>query len=191
MVIETKPKVNSKIDKEINKSLYNWIMHHTQVVQSTIVNNFLKVKIDGHTEPQLVTRLLLQVFVRELHNSLVSDTDNVGLKEARDAENNIIISDYILHSILPLQLKKMSSRYKVMCGCKCCISAKSIHSSLLSWSDSYFKKLKDLRQNAQNRRSGEKANHIYETYKNTVMRHGRHIYAKASDMPKAKICANP
>ena len=59
----------------------------------------------------------------------------------------------------------MSSRYKVMCGCECCISAKSMHSSLLSWRDSYLKKLKDLSQNAQNRRSGEKANRIYKTYK--------------------------
>ena len=34
----------------------------------------------------------------------------------------------------------MSLRYKVMCGCKCYISSKSIHSSLLSWRDCYFKK---------------------------------------------------
>ena len=30
---------------------------------------------------------------------------------------------------------------------------------------------------------------IYETYKNTVMTHGRHIYAKAYDMVKVTICA--
>ena len=29
---------------------------------------------------------------------------------------------------------------------------------------------------------GENQIRIYETYKNTVMPHGRHIYAKASDM---------
>ena len=77
-----------------------------------------------------------------------------------------------------------------MCGCKCCISAKSMHSSLLSWHDLYLKKLKYLSQNAQNRRSGEKENCIYETYKNKVMTHGRHIYAKAYDMARATICAN-
>ena len=37
--------------------------------------------------------------------------------------------------------------------------------------------------------SGEKAHHIYETYKNTVMSHGRHVYAKASDMENAAMCA--
>ena len=35
---------------------------------------------------------------------------------------------------------------------------------------------------------GEK-NRIYETYKNTVMPHGRNINAKAYDMEKATMCA--
>ena len=39
--------------------------------------------------------------------------------------------------------------------------------------------------------SGEKSNRIYETYKNIVMPHGRHIYAKASDMEKATMCRYP
>ena len=46
-------------------------------------------------------------------------------------------------------------------------------------------------QNAQIRRSGEKEHHIYETYKNTVMPHGRHIYTKASDMANVTMCAYP
>ena len=71
-------------------------MHHPQVVQSPIVNDFLKVKMDGHTEPQLVSKLLFQVSVRELHNNLVSNTIYGGLKEARDEDDNIIISDYTL-----------------------------------------------------------------------------------------------
>ena len=40
--------------------------------------------LDDQTEPQLVPKLLLQVFVRELHNSLVSDPNDGGLKYARD-----------------------------------------------------------------------------------------------------------
>ena len=54
---------------------------------------------------------------------------------------------------------------------------------------SLFEKLKDLSQNAQNRRSGGK-NCIYETYKNKVMPHGRHIYAKSYDMEKATMWDN-
>ena len=61
MDIETKAKRKSKINDNIKKSLYNWIMHHPQVVQSPILNNFLKVKIDGHAKFQLVPTFLLQV----------------------------------------------------------------------------------------------------------------------------------
>ena len=44
-------------------------------------------------EPQLVAKLLLQVSVREVHNIIVSPPEEGLLKEARDAEYNIIISD--------------------------------------------------------------------------------------------------
>ena len=76
-------------------------MHHPQFVQSPIVNDCLKVEIDGHTEPQLVPIFLLKVSVRELHNNIVSDVDNGGLKEARYEGDNIIISDSTLRSLLP------------------------------------------------------------------------------------------
>ena len=36
---------------------------------------------------------------------------------------------------------------------------------------------------------GEKQIRIYETYKNTVMPHGCHVFAKAYDMEKASMCA--
>ena len=54
-----------------------------------------------------------------------------------------------------------------------------------------IKKLKDQRNISQSIRSEEKSHHIYETYKNTFMPHGRRIYTKASDMAKAKNCAYP
>ena len=38
-------KGNSKIDEHIKKSLYNWIMHHPQVLQSPIVNDFWSWKL--------------------------------------------------------------------------------------------------------------------------------------------------
>ena len=121
--------------------MYARITHYPQVVKSPISNDCLKVTFDDKTEPQLVPKLLLQVSVRELHNSLVSDPQYGGLNDARDEENNIIISDSKLRSLLPPQLKQMSARYRVMCGCECCIYAKSIHSSFLSWHDRYLKKI--------------------------------------------------
>ena len=112
-------------------------MDHTspKVVQFPISDDFLKVMFDDQTEPQLVPKFLLQLSVILLHNILVSDPNDGGLKNSRDEDDNIIISDYTLRSLLPLQLKQMSERYNVMCECECCISAKSIHSSLPSWRD--------------------------------------------------------
>ena len=82
-------------------------MHHPQVVQSSIVNDYLKVTIDGHTEPQFVPIVLLHVSVRELHNNIVSDAKYGGLKETRDEDDYIIISDSTLCSLLPTQFKKI------------------------------------------------------------------------------------
>ena len=72
-------------------------MHYPQVLQSPIFNDCLKLNIDDTTEMQLITKLLLQVSVQELHNRLVSDSVDGGLKESRDSDYNIIISDYTLH----------------------------------------------------------------------------------------------
>ena len=147
--------------------------------------------VDDHTEPQLVPNFLLQVSVRELYNSLVSDPNDGGFKDARDKDDNIIISDYTLRSLFPPQLKQIAAHYKIMCGCECCISDKIIHSALISWNDRYLEKIKYKSQNAQSRRSSEKVHHVYETYKNTVMPHDNHIYTKAYDMEKAKMCTYP
>ena len=154
-------KGHTKINAQVKKYLYNWILQHPQVLKSPISNDCLKVSNDGHSEPQLVPKLFLQVYVRELYNRTVSHPEEGGLKEARYADNNIIISDSTLQSILPPQLNKMSTRYKIMCGCECYIPAKSIYSSLLSWRDIYLSKINNFSQNAQKRRSGEKANRLF------------------------------
>ena len=108
-------------------------------MQSPISNDCLKLKVDGYTEPQLVPKILFHVSVRELHNNIVSATKDGGLKEARDEDDNIIISDSTLRSLLPPRLRKFSSRCKVMCGCECCIYYKMMNSSLPSWHDPYLK----------------------------------------------------
>ena len=80
-------------------------MHHPQVVQSPIANYCLMVKLDGYTEPQPVPKLLLHVSVIELHNNLVSATQYDRQKKSRYKDDNIIISDSELYSILPPQFK--------------------------------------------------------------------------------------
>ena len=61
--LKQKRKGNLNFNYQIKKSHYNLIMHHPQVVQSPNLKDSLKVNIDGHTEPQLVLKFLLQVSV--------------------------------------------------------------------------------------------------------------------------------
>ena len=136
---KTEQKGHSKTNENIKHNLYAWITRHTQVVKSPISNDCLKVMFNDQTEPQLVPIVLLQVSVRELNNSLVSDPNDGGIKYVREKDDNNIISDYTLSSLLPPQLKQMSARYKVMCGCECFIFDQIVHSSLLSWRDKYLK----------------------------------------------------
>ena len=105
----------------------------------TNFNDYLKVIFDDRTEPQMVPKLLLHVYLRELHNSLVSDSNDHDIKDAREEENNTIIRDSTLQTLLPPQLRQMLAQYMVMYGCECCISDKTIHAFLLSWRDWYVK----------------------------------------------------
>ena len=82
---------------------------------------------DHQTESQLVPDFLLLVSVRELHNRLLSDPNDDGLKYTRDEGDNILIIDYTLCSLFPPELKQISARYKVMWGFEFLFSAKSIH----------------------------------------------------------------
>ena len=75
-------------------------MHHPEVAQSPIFNDCPKVNIDRYTRPQIFPKSLLQVSVQKLHKSLVSDSVDGGLKETIYAENNIIISDSTIRSLL-------------------------------------------------------------------------------------------
>ena len=61
---KTKRKAHSKINKQIKRNLYTWMIRHPQVVKSPISNDCLKVLLDDQIEPQLVPKLLLQVSVR-------------------------------------------------------------------------------------------------------------------------------
>ena len=54
--------------------------------------------------------LLLGVFFGEIYNSMVSLSEEGGMKEAIYEQNNIIKSNYALCTILPIQLKNISAR---------------------------------------------------------------------------------
>ena len=76
-----------------------------------------------------------------------------------------------------------------MRGCECCIYYKIMHSSLLSWRERVSKTVKDQFCNKKNRRFSEIANNLFETYKNSVMPHEKHMFQTTYDMEMEKMCA--
>ena len=51
--------------------------------------------------------------------------DDGGLLRARHADtNDVIISDTMLRSLVPPQLRTMINNYKMMCGCALCNTSK-------------------------------------------------------------------
>ena len=74
-------------------------------MQSPIANDWPKLYIDGHSEPKLVPKILLHVSFWEPHNIMVSPQEEGGLNEAREAENNITISDSTIWLIFHPKLR--------------------------------------------------------------------------------------
>ena len=56
--------------------------------------------------------------MRQLHNELIASLDDVGLLGARHADkNDVIISDTMLRSLAPPQLRPVTDHHKMMRGC--------------------------------------------------------------------------
>ena len=60
-----KQKGHSKVNRQIKHKIYTWITRHPQVVQSPMSSYCIKVIFDDRTEPQMVPKLLLHVYLRE------------------------------------------------------------------------------------------------------------------------------
>ena len=111
-------------------------------MQSPISNDSLKVSIYGKNEKQIVPKRLSYVSIGELHKIMANLPEGGVIKETRDEQNVIIISDSSLRTILPPRQKNMSAHDNFICGCECCRCAKSIQFSLLIWHDRYRKKIR-------------------------------------------------
>ena len=59
--------------------------------------------------------------MRQLHNELIASPDDGGLLGSRHADtNDVIISDTMLYSLSPPQLRPITDNHKMMCSCAIC-----------------------------------------------------------------------
>ena len=101
-----------------------------------------------------VHKLLLECSMRQLHNELIAPPDDGGLLGARNSDaNDVIISDTMLRSLSPTQLRPMTDHHKMTCGCDICNTSNYFQESLNAWRR---KQLKIMKDKADNSSGGEK-----------------------------------
>ena len=72
--------------------------------------------------------------MRQLHNGIIVSPDDGVLVGSRHAiTNDVIISDTMLRSLAPPQLRPMIDNHKIMCGCAICNTSKYMQESLNAW----------------------------------------------------------
>ena len=94
--------------------------------------------------------------MRELYNELIASPDYGGLLGARHAETKyVIISEKILRSLAPPQLRPMKDNHKMMCGCAICNTSKYMQESLNAWRRKQLKIMKYKADNSLGRGKDE------------------------------------
>ena len=137
-------------------------MKNSNVRQSPITpDTSLIADVDTKVKHR-VPKLLLECYMQQLHNELIASPDDGGLVGARHAKtNDVIISDTMLHSLAPPQLRPMTDNHKMMCGCAICNTSKYMQEYLNAWSQ---KQLKIMNEKAENSR-GRGKDELTQDYK--------------------------
>ena len=116
--------------------------------QSPITCDTLLIADSDSKVKRRVTKILLECSMRQLHNEIIDSPDDGGLVGARYAiTNDVIISDTMLFSLAPPQLRPMTDNQKMMCGCAICNTSKYMQESLNAWR---WKQLKIMKDKAEN-----------------------------------------
>ena len=72
--------------------------------------------------------------MRQLYNDLIASPDDGGLIGARRTNtNDVIISETILRSLSPPQLRPIKDHHKMMCGCAICNTSNYFQELLNAW----------------------------------------------------------
>ena len=119
-------------------------MKNSNVCQYPINRNTLLIADADTIVKRRVPTLLLECSMRQLQNELITSPDDGGLVGARHAiTNDVIISDTILRSLAPPQLRPMTDNPKMMCGCAICNTSKYMQEYLNAWRRKQLKFMKE------------------------------------------------
>ena len=131
MVYQTMHCSKKKVSKALIQKLVEWIMKKSNVREYPISRDTLIITDAEYRVKRRVTKLLLECSMRQLHNELIASPDDGGLLGSRHADtNDVIISDTMLSSLAPPQLRSMKDHQKMICGCAICKTSKYFQESL-------------------------------------------------------------
>ena len=117
MVYQTMHCSNKKISKALRQEIVEWIMKNSNVCESSIAHDTLLITYAESGVKWRVTKLSLECSMRNFHNEIIASPDDEGLLGARHTnKNDVIISEKILCSLAPPQLRPMADHHKMMCG---------------------------------------------------------------------------
>eukprot|EP00978_Attheya_sp_CCMP212_P030587 scaffold112901_cov35-Attheya_sp.AAC.1 len=145
-------------------------MKNPNVRQSPITRDTLIIKDVDTGVKRSVPKLLLECSMHQLHkhNEMIAPPDQGGLQGARHHTSNaVIISDTMLRSLVPPELRPVTVRHKIMCGCTICNTSKYLQTSLNAWRRKQMKHM-EVQANASRSRSKATLLEAYTSYADFV-----------------------
>jgi hypothetical protein len=138
----------SKVTPEKRAALHKWIRGHHDIVQSPIARDTIQVYNQETKKKEPVPKLLLMISVWELHNDMAKPVEAGGFEYAYSDNGKLLISDTMLRSLLPKELRCMTERHKQMCGCETCIVGRSQLRSIRAYHTRTLRSLKAIAHDA-------------------------------------------
>ena len=107
----------------MREEIVEWIIYHSNAKPS-----FFFKWSSQRFKPRIKSKgsfpkILMEIYVRGLNNSMLKPSENIGLESAADSvTQKFLISDTTLRSFIPPQIRKMTPRLHHICGCEICIN---------------------------------------------------------------------
>ena len=127
-------------------------MKNSNVREYSIARDTLPITDAEYIVKMRVPKLLLECSIQQLHNELIASPDDVGLLGSRYSDtNDVVISDTMLCSLSPPQLRPMIDNQKMMRGCAICKTSNYFQKSLNACRQKQLKIKKDKVDNSRGR----------------------------------------
>ena len=113
------------VSKALIQKLVEWIRKNSNMCESPIARDTSLITDAGYGVKQIVPKILLVCFMRQLQNELIASPDDGCLLGDRHSDtNDVIISNTVLRYLAPPQLHPMTDHQKMIYGCAICTNSK-------------------------------------------------------------------